>query len=100
MPGRAPGECPKCRGTTCEINNCQNPRYIWNSRYKCGCNQQEIKRKNYFTNTHCCKCKSSYPMREMERGNETFKYICKFKCGSRSKSRKMQIKKIENTTNG
>ena len=56
MPAVTKNECQKCLGdkAVCR-NNCQNPHYIRNRDFKCGCKPFEIRG---FRNTHCCLCKN------------------------------------------
>jgi hypothetical protein len=93
--------CHKCNRTGHVKKDCNNPclrgtnhewiNYLNNAQVKCGCNENEVKQIRLQRShdkgcipydTHCCKCKSPHPMRNLticrtkENWNEQWNYIC------------------------
>ena len=84
--------CPEKLVTAIRGTEWTKQDYEKNKKCECGCNSQEVMNAlfNYLQthqstgiayDTHCCKCKSPYPMRNLYKGTEEYPYICKMKCG-------------------
>ena len=79
--------------------------YERNRDIRCGCYIRDVEQalrnylrkypRGYAYNTHCCKCKSPYPMRSLVKGPTQCPYVCNIKCNVKGKFPEIESKQKE-----